>query len=265
MAAPVALHYLPPMPARLSLPLLLAACGVSQEPDRHRPDVPDDPPVADTAPPEETAAPARCPQDTVDLGTVCMDRHEAPGQPGALPFVMFSFLEAQSWCDARGRRLCWDDEWEGACAGASGTAYPYGDTRQPGVCNDEETWLTYDQSLLNLWPWSLETDSLESLDQLLEAATAAGGASAAAHVRDLYQGEGSGQNPGCTNETGVMDLVGNVEEWTLRRDGGSADFHGNLKGRYWADTRTCQDDITAHGDSFRFYEIGFRCCVDPAP
>ena len=29
--------------------------------------------------------------------------------------------------------------------------------------------------------------------------------------------------------------MGNVEEWTRRRDGGSADFHGNLKGRYWAD------------------------------
>lgn len=31
-------------------------------------------------------------------------------------------------------------------------------------------------------------------------------------------------------------------------------------GRYWADTRTCQDIILTHGDLFRFYEIGFRCC-----
>ena len=37
-------------------------------------------------------------------------------------------------------------------------------------------------------------------------------------------------------------------------------FHGCLKGRYWADTRTCQDIILTHGDLFRFYEIGFRCC-----
>jgi formylglycine-generating enzyme required for sulfatase activity len=94
------------------------------------------------------------------------------------------------------------------------------------------------------------------------SAVSTGAASAADHVESLYQGEGSGENEGCTNETGVSDLTGNVEEWTRRRDGGRPDFHGNLKGRYWADTRTCQNSITGHGDTFRFYEIGFRCCRD---
>lgn len=200
-----------------------------------------------------------------DLSSFCMDRHEAPGLEGALPFVMFQLVEAESWCAARGKRLCYDDEWEAACAGAAGTSYPYGDEREPGVCNDEETWRTYDQDLLNLWPWGLATDPLESLDALfaLVRGTSSSAAQAADHVEALYQGEGSATNPGCTNETDVMDTVGNVEEWTLRRDGGTTDFHGNLKGRYWADTRTCQDDITVHGDTFRFYEIGFRCCVEP--
>ena len=83
---------------------------------------------------------------------------------------------------------------------------------------------------------------------------------AAEHVAALYQGLGSGAKVGCTNEVGAFDLTGNVEEWTRRRDGGKKDFHGNLKGRYWADVRTCVDNITSHGDGFRFYEIGFRCC-----
>jgi formylglycine-generating enzyme required for sulfatase activity len=83
-------------------------------------------------------------------------------------------------------------------------------------------------------------------------------------VEALYQGEGGGNNPGCVNDFGVYDLVGNAEEWTLRADGGSTDFHGALKGRYWAESRTCQSTVTTHGDTFRFYEIGFRCCAEPA-
>jgi formylglycine-generating enzyme required for sulfatase activity len=81
----------------------------------------------------------------------------------------------------------------------------------------------------------------------------------------LYQGEGGGENAGCVNEYRVFDLVGNVEEWTRRADGAGTDFHGALKGRYWAESRTCQSTVTTHGDTFRFYEIGFRCCAAPTP
>ena len=84
------------------------------------------------------------------------------------------------------------------------------------------------------------------------------------HVEAIYQGEPSGSNAGCVGPAEVYDLVGNVEEWTRRRDGGVPDFHGSLKGRYWAESRTCQSRVTTHGDYFRFYEIGFRCCLDVA-
>jgi len=196
---------------------------------------------------------------------ICMDLYEAPNIVGGLPFVMFDFLEAEAWCGARDKRLCFDDEWTTSCEGSAGWAYPYGDTRVPGVCNDEETWLVYDQSKLNGWPLDVCTPTVSSLSELFALATAASssGAIASAHVQALYQGEPSGSNAGCVSESGVFDLCGNVEEWTRRRDGGAPSFHGNLKGRYWADTRTCQDNITVHGDGFRFYEIGFRCCREP--
>jgi formylglycine-generating enzyme required for sulfatase activity len=80
----------------------------------------------------------------------------------------------------------------------------------------------------------------------------------------LYQGAAAGEHPECVGAAGVFDLVGNVEEWTTRRDGGSGpDFSGALRGRYWAESRTCQSSVTSHGNAFRFYEIGFRCCLDP--
>lgn len=207
-----------------------------------------------------------CPEDMAAVAGFCMDRFEAPNVEGGLPFVMFTFLEAEAWCGARGRRLCFDDEWTRACGGTEGWAYPYGVTREPGVCNDEETWLTYDQPLLNGWPPSASSADATSLETLLAAARIVSPTAAAAadHVAWLYQGEPGGANAGCTHlAEGVFDMTGNVEEWTRRRDGGEPSFHGNLKGRYWADTRTCQSNILVHGDGFRFYEIGFRCCMEP--
>lgn len=206
-----------------------------------------------------------CPDDMALVGDACVDLYEAPNHEGAVPLVMYSLIEADAWCTARGKRLCYDDEWQAACEGPQATAYPYGNDHQPGVCNDDKIWRTYNQSLLNGWPGSASGPDIESLADLLGAARAVSPTAAAAadHVESLYQGEPGGDNPGCAGVDGVYDLCGNVEEWTLRRDGGEPDFHGNLKGRYWAESRTCQSNVTVHGDYFRFYEIGFRCCRDP--
>ncbi len=214
---------------------------------------------------DEPEASAPCPDDMVLVGAACVDLYEAPNHAGELPLVMYDLVEADAWCTARGKRLCYDDEWQSACEGPDAWAYPYGDVHQPGTCNDDKTWLTYNQTLLNGWPNNVSTPDVESLGQLLDAARAVSTAAAAAadHVEWLYQADPSGANPGCTNSDGAFDLCGNVEEWTLRRDGGTTDFHGNLKGRYWAESRTCQSNVLVHGDYFQFYEIGFRCCRDP--
>ena len=222
---------------------------------------------ADSGPPADSgdSGPASvCPADMAAVGTVCMDLYEAPNRAGAPPLVMYSFDEAEDWCQARGKRLCLDEEWEQACAGDGENEYPYGHEHQPGVCNDEETWLTYSQTSLNYWPSDASSPGIESLEELFAAASTGSGAIAAEHVAELYQGEGGGDNAGCVGAAGVFDLVGNAEEWTRRADGGTTSFHGNLKGRYWAESRTCQSGVTSHGDSFRFYEIGFRCCSELA-
>jgi formylglycine-generating enzyme required for sulfatase activity len=206
-----------------------------------------------------------CPSDMVLVTTTCLDRYEAPNLPGQLPLVMYTFLEAEAWCQARQKRLCFDDDWTLACATSAGLKYPYGSTHQAGTCNDDKLWKTYDQTKLNGWPTGVSSPSISSLADLFAAAkaTSTAGSVAADHVQALYQGTAAGSKPGCTNVFGAFDLCGNVEEWTRRRDGGTPSFHGNLKGRYWAEARTCQSGVTTHGDAFRFYEIGFRCCRDP--
>jgi formylglycine-generating enzyme required for sulfatase activity len=195
----------------------------------------------------------------IQVAGACMDRYEAPNVAGARPLVMYTFDEAERWCGARGKRLCFDDEWTAACAGPQGFAYPYGADRVPGRCNDARPWKVYSQSLLSAWPAAASRADIESLEALLEAARAVS-PPAAAHVEELYQADGGGAFAGCVGAAGAFDLVGSVEEWTRRRDGGEPHFHGNLKGRYWAESRTCQQGVRSHGDGFRFYEIGFRCC-----
>lgn len=222
---------------------------------------------ADAAAEADALPPAPCPDDMVLVEASCIDRFEAPNRAGEPPLVMYSFVEAEAWCELRGKRLCFDDEWTRGCAGAAGSKYPYGDTHQPGICNDDETWKLYDQAKLDGWPLTVSKPGVESLAELLAAARAVSvsGQIAADHVEWLYQGEPSGDNVGCAGPDGVYDLTGNVEEWTRRRDGGGGpQFSGNLKGRYWAEARTCQGNVTTHGDGFRFYEIGFRCCQQPS-
>ncbi|MBN1944351.1 MAG: SUMF1/EgtB/PvdO family nonheme iron enzyme [Bradymonadales bacterium] len=214
---------------------------------------------------DETAT-GPCPEDMVSVADFCIDRYEAPNIEGSTPLVMISLLDAHAWCTARGKRLCYDDEWTRACGGPDGLSYPYGDTRIAGRCNDEETWRSYDQELLNGWPRAASASTVNSFAEQLSVARNLGAAASAAadHVQWLYQAEPGGQNSGCMSAEGVFDLCGNIEEWTRRRDGGSGtDYTGALKGRYWAESRTCQSAVTSHADPFRFYETGFRCCLDP--
>ena len=213
------------------------------------------------APPE--AAPP-CGDDMVHVDDFCIDRYEAPNVPGQVALVMYTFVESEAWCAARGKRLCFDDEWTRSCAGVAESKYPYGDTHEPGICNDDKLWKLYDQQKLNGWPITVSKPEVETLTELLATAKQVSqvAAVAADHVEWLYQGEAAGESPGCTGPDQVFDLEGNVEEWTRRRDGGTKDFHGSLKGRYWAEPRTCQSAVNTHGDGFRFYEIGFRCCRD---
>ncbi len=260
--------------ASMLLALVQAGCGskgihgdADADADSYVDTVAEEADVADVGDARDADAPevtGPCPAGMAPVGDACMDLFEAPNVEGALPLVMYTFLEAEAWCASREKRLCTDVEWLEACEGPGGLAYPYGDDHVPGRCNDDETWRTYDQPLLNGWPASASGTGVGSLEALLEAARAVSAAAEASadHVESLYQGEGSGTNGGCAGDAGVFDLVGNVEEWTRRADGGEPSFHGNLKGRYWAESRTCQGSVLVHGDGFRFYEIGFRCCAD---
>jgi hypothetical protein len=172
---------------------------------------------------------------------VCMDRYEWPNRAGAEPEVMMRFVEAEASCAAAGKRLCSEFEWELACEGPNHRPWPYGWAQRAGACNSDRPYRAYDPK------------KLESNDPHVRAQ----------EVRRLYQGAPSGSFPACTSSYGVVDLVGNVEEWvTTSRP--QWPHRSSLKGGFWSKTWAgCRGTNDSHAPGFRFYEIGFRCCKAP--
>jgi hypothetical protein len=171
----------------------------------------------------------------------CVDRYEYPNRVGDRPLVMKSWTEGQELCRAAGKRLCGDSEWTLACEGRAHLAYPYGNKRDARACNIDRALPQVDQYAL------------------------ADPRRAQAEATRLWQGEPSGARPSCISPFGVADMTGNVDEWVVNESG--RPFKSGLKGGYWGPVRArCRPMTTGHGETFPFYQTGFRCCADaPLP
>lgn len=69
---------------------------------------------------------------------LAVDEHtvRAVSEPGVFPQGFISEVQAADACAASGKRLCSHTEWKTACMGPSKTTFPYGNARQPGICQD---------------------------------------------------------------------------------------------------------------------------------
>jgi formylglycine-generating enzyme required for sulfatase activity len=184
---------------------------------------------------------AREPRATVIR--TCMDQYEWPNRAGEEPVVMLRFIEAEALCVRAKKRLCSEFEWEMACEGPSTNPFPYGFRNDPNACNTGKPYKSISEKRL----------SSERADVR------------AAETKRLWQGAPSGSFPACVSFYGIADLVGNVEEWvTTSRP--EWPHPSSLKGGFWSKPWAgCRGTNDSHGPMFRFYEIGFRCCKDPAP
>lgn len=167
----------------------------------------------------------------------CMDRFEWPNRPGEEPVVMVTFEEAESQCRNRGRRLCTESEWAFACSGEEPRPYPYGYERDDTACVIDHHAQAPDRRLLH------------------------NRATRFAEARRVYEAAPSGSHPRCASVFGAMDLTGNVDEWVVNETG--TPFRSSLMGGFWGRVRTrCRATTREHGENFRYYQIGFRCCSD---
>jgi formylglycine-generating enzyme required for sulfatase activity len=211
-----------------------------------------------------------CPAGMVSVAGFCIDRYEAslveldgsgglvgawspfhnPGNTrvravslrGAIPQGYISGDQAADACGEAGKRLCEDAEWLRACQGSSGTTYPYGNALQAGVCNDaRERHPAIEYFGTNAdWIWSeLGNACIGQIPASVDV---------------------TGQNEACVSEDDVLDMMGNLHEWT-------AASSGTFRGGFYADTSIngpgCLYATTAHNTAHWDYSTGFRCCADP--
>jgi hypothetical protein len=225
-------------------------------------------PMPDACLTEEPGDPG-CPAGMAHVATFCIDRFEAalvevvgtgtrPWSPyvnpaghvvravslrGAVPQAYISQVEASAACQAAGKRLCTDAEWLRACQGPTGTTYPYGDTRQPGTCNDARAVHPAIELYGTTASWIYAHLDSPCLDQ---------------EANGLAR---TGAYAGCVTAEGAFDMMGNLHEWT-------ADPAGTFRGGYYVDTTLngngCLYVTTAHDTSYWDYSTGFRCCAAPA-
>jgi formylglycine-generating enzyme len=215
---------------------------------------------------------ARCSADMgLVFGVVCVDRYEASvverapdgtllahaaNQPladghtyvarsvaGVMPQAYVSGAQALAACQQAGKRLCAPVEWRAACGGSEGYAFPYGPERVPARCHDNgvNPMLAYhaDTEARGWGVMELNDPRNVEIDGTLVKA---------------------GAFPGCVNDFGLYDMVGNLHEWT-------ADPNGTFQGGYWLDTSLhgegCAYRTIAHPFDYHDYSTGFRCCADP--
>jgi formylglycine-generating enzyme required for sulfatase activity len=173
----------------------------------------------------------------------CIDRYEWPNKRGEKPVVAVDWLTAQGECSAAHKRLCYDSEWTLACEGAERLPYPYGFVRNAEACNVDRPYIMPDDAR-----WADPKNR-------------------PAEILRLDQRDPSGRRESCVSPYGVYDMTGNVDEWVVNEHGREKEkpYVSGLKGGYWGPVRDrCRPMTTDHNQWHTGYQIGFRCCADPA-
>jgi formylglycine-generating enzyme required for sulfatase activity len=174
--------------------------------------------------------------------TVRGRRVRAVSRSGVVPQAYISRNEADLACKASHKRLCSEAEWTTACKGKRPTAFPYGEEKRAGYCNDSGVppLATYypGGGPDAFGPQAMNDPRLNALEGTV------------AHT---------GRYAHCHSSWGTYDMVGNVHEWI-------EDPAGTFLGGSYLDTHIngdgCAYKTVAHDASYHDYSTGFRCCAD---
>lgn len=178
----------------------------------------------------------------------CVDRYEWPNKRGELPALLVSWVDAQKQCEAIGKRLCTEAEYNFACEGEEMLPYTYGFDRDPTACNIDR-------------PYRKREKKLYKYERCLRDPVCK------SELEKLDQRQPTGSMERCVSPFGAFDMNGNINEWVVRPNQKSPSRSG-LKGGWWGPVRgRCRPTVGFHKEEDYGYEEGFRCCkeADPAP
>lgn len=232
-----------------------------------------EPDPAESSGPREETAPG-CPEGMAGIGSFCMDRFEGilvdaggkrfprnmhpPEDMSGLKAVSvrdagpqghLSQDQADKACLNAGKRLCTSDEWERACRGPAGNAFPYGPVSDPSRCNLGKRIHILDKYFPDI-P-HLRRAGNEFNDPLLL-------------LDPEYQAR-TGRMGGCVSPEGVYDLDGNMSEWVSDRvvRPGDPRVYGVFRGAPFSGGahEGCARKTTGHDAKYYDYSLGARCCA----
>lgn len=143
------------------------------------------------------------------------------------PMNCVSFHGAEAMCTSVGGRICGFKEWLGACSGADGRAFPYGDEFEQAACHTASRKNTIEGRPKG----TLEVGSI---------GTCEGGV------------------------PGLYDMAGNVMEWV---DGCKGTYCKFLGGAYLGNDpldlfNSCKGPCGGNQKTFQSATVGIRCCKD---
>ena len=169
----------------------------------------------------------------------CIDRYEWPNKPGDCPRTWRAGTRRRRRCEAIGKRLCGDTEWTLACEGPERLPYPYGDGYARDATPATSTSRTSGRTRRRSTTHATSAEELARLDQREPSRRARGLREPVRRPRHDRQRRRVGR----------------------QRVAGGKPYQSGLKGGYWGPVRTrCRPMTTAHDETFRYYQIGFRCC-----
>jgi sulfatase modifying factor 1 len=174
---------------------------------------------------DEFQKPVQCAKKRTPM-RFCIDREEYTPKGETKAMVHVSWTDAQRTCADRGARLCTEAEWQFACEGPEMRPYPYGFERDSNACNFDRTHLGKPEEGL----FDLRAENSEFTR--------------------------------CVSPFGVHNMVGNVDEWTVR-EGTQAPARSALHGGWWLPGRnSCRAATYGHVEWYTGPQVGFRCCQD---
>lgn len=188
-----------------------------------------------------TYAPEALCEGALQRRRFCIDVLEYPNVAGARPAVWVAFDDAKRACAAEAKRLCAAEEWELACEGTGMWPYPYGLSRDAAACNERRSGPVPDAARLDD-PWTRGAEILR-----------------------VDGRRPSGAQAACVSPFGVVDLIGNVDEWVEHANGQENEkpFRTARKGGSWARGKgRCRPIDASEPGWYRAHDLGFRCCSD---
>ncbi len=140
--------------------------------------------VMGSAPDDPDRNPGERDNERLRTKAYCIDKYEFPNKKGTKPQRGVTWFEANRACEAAGKRLCSEFEWERACKGPKNYKFPYGNEFDANQCNTEDAGGN-DRTLAasgqftcesgygvadmsgNVWEWTASRLQSDSQDMLL--------------------------------------------------------------------------------------------------